>query len=179
MQELQVQFSEVSQQVSRGFFDAVTIGRIIGYVLVVFFVFAIIYSIISLISLRDKKRRDFENHIITQAPRSRENPHMKRWEKVTEAISSPNEQLWRVAIIESDIMLEEVVTSLGYQGETFGEKLKQISPNQIPWIDGAWEVHRLRNILAHEGGRYQLNHREAYRAYKIYESILYTTGYLS
>ena len=149
----------------------------VGYFLAIAFFAGIIYCIIELINIKQKTDDVYEDHFIRQQAVS--NPNMDRWEQVKQSMTSPNEQLWRAGIIEADTMLEEVVDGMGLFGSTFGEKLKQIRRSDVSWIDAAWEVHRLRNILAHEGGRYRLNQREAYRAYKIYESILYETGYLS
>lgn len=152
--------------------------QVLGYVFACLLFIGFIYLIIKHEEVRGKMSQDFKNHFIRRsAPKI--NVRMERWGKVVHAMSSGDEQQWRAAIVDADIMLEEVVDALGYQGETFGEKLKTINPREIVWLDAAWEVHRLRNILAHEGSRYPFTHREAYRAYKIYENILYETGYLS
>jgi hypothetical protein len=169
--------SSTANQVGDGFLSFLSVVEVIGYILIVGFIAGIIYCIIALSEIKAKSKETFENHFI-QAQPQQANPRMEHWKKVSDAMASNNEQLWRSALIDADTMLEEVVTAMGAIGDTFGEKLKSMG-RQVPWIDAAWEVHRLRNILAHEGGRYPLNQREAYRAYKIYESILYETGYLS
>ncbi len=149
-----------------------------SFIFVVAFFAVMIYFIINLFSLKRQSREMFEQHFISNQNRHI-TPQQTHWNKISEMISSNQEELWRLAIIDADTMLEEQVTNMGYRGDSFGEKLKQISRADAPWIDAAWEAHRLRNILAHEGSRYPLNHREAYRAYKIYEGILYESGLLS
>lgn len=106
-------------------------------------------------------------------------PMKKRWQNASELFQAPDPNAWRIAILDADAMLEELITSMGFVGDTFGEKLKQMSDARVPWIDAAWEVHLLRNKLAHEGSRYPLTDREAYRAFKIYENIFFDTGFLA
>lgn len=178
MQELFPQLFSNVQQVESIFLRVLAVLEIVGYALILIFIGGTIYCAISLGDIKRRASEAFTNHFIKRQSRSATNPNMDRWKQVISAVSSSDEQLWRSAIIDADVMLEEVVDSMGVPGETFGEKLKNLG-NQVPWIDAAWEVHKLRNILAHEGGRYPLSQREAYRAYKISEGILYETGYLS
>lgn len=170
-------FSNINQAGST-FLQVIGVLEIIGYLLIVIFIGGIIYCVIVLNDTGKQLDESFSNHFINRTNTPVITPRMDRWNRVVNAMSSPDEQLWRAAIIDADTMLEEVIDAMGISGETFGEKLKSLG-RQVPWIDAAWEVHKLRNILAHEGGRYHLNHREAFRAYKIYEGILYETGYLS
>lgn len=153
-------------------------ARIFGFVIAVIAFITVIYLLVKIFDLRDEYKDDFDEHFLNSRKQIA-NPRIERWSQVSEAIRSDQEGLWRMAIIEADTMLEELVSSIGYQGDTFGEKLKQVNRGDAPWLDAAWEVHRLRNILAHEGSRYALNHREAYRAYKIYENILHDSGYFA
>ena len=45
----------------------------------------------------------------------------KRWDDVVAHIASDNPAQWRLAIIEADIMLEELLETVGYAGTTVGE----------------------------------------------------------
>jgi hypothetical protein len=162
----------------RDFLSFVSIAETVGYILAFFAFVLIIYLTIRLVVIRD----DYEDHFIqhfVRTTKQQEDPRTAQWQMVKNYIRSEDEALLRMAIIEADTMLEDMVRSMGYQGITFGEMLKNIPRSDAPWLDAAWEAHRLRNILAHEGSRYRLSHREAYRAYKIYEGILYDNGYLS
>jgi hypothetical protein len=180
MEPLLEQFSSHLGELTQGVVTTIGVLRIVGHTLSVIFILGIIFCIIKLLMTREERNTSFENHVASGVSQQKVvNPRTEHWAKVSEAMASPNEQLWRSALIDADTMLEEVVNAMGYQGETFGEKLKQINRADVPWLDAAWDVHRLRNILAHEGSRYHLTQREAYRAYKVYESILYETGYLS
>lgn len=92
------------------------------------------------------------------------------WKKIDGYVRSDNPSDWKIAILEADTLLEEVITSLGYHGENFGEKLKSINPSQFPYLDHAWEAHKFRNDIAHSAQR-PLAHSEANRIIGLYERV--------
>ncbi len=94
-----------------------------------------------------------------------------RWNHVMELIESPHENDWRQAIIEADIILEDMLTTLGLPGDTIGDKLKAASPNHFHTLQDAWAAHQVRNNIAHQGSTYQLSDQIAYRTIKQYEGV--------
>lgn len=98
--------------------------------------------------------KDFENH--------------PRWAIIEGYMSSNNEALWRIGIIESDNMLREVLIEKGYTGIDVGEMLTNAKFNTIQL---AWDAHKVRNRIAHEGSDYTLTDREAKRVNGLYEAI--------
>ncbi len=93
----------------------------------------------------------------------------KRWEKIVAHINSGNAGDWRLAILECDIILDEMLTKMGYRGETLSDKLKAVEKSDFLAIDKAWEAHRVRNAIAHEGSNFQITDREAKRVVGLYE----------
>lgn len=83
-------------------------------------------------------------------------------------MSSQSEALWRIGIMEADNLLFEILREKGYQGEGLGEMLKNAS---FRTVDLAWDAHKIRNRIAHEGSDFQLTEREAKRAFILYESV--------
>jgi len=73
-----------------------------------------------------------------------------RWQSIIQRLSSTNQNDWKLAVIEADILLDETLTNAGYHGDTLGEKLKLISKDRLPAINLAWEAHKVRNRIAHE-----------------------------
>lgn len=98
-------------------------------------------------------------------------PKNEQWEKVVKYTSSSNTSDWRLAIIEADVMLEELLRTLGYKGESLGEMLKSVDKNEFLTIEDAWEAHKVRNAIAHSGGDFQLNEREVKRVIALFEKI--------
>jgi hypothetical protein len=98
-------------------------------------------------------------------------PVNKRWEQVVKYANSESPSDWKQAIMEADIMLEELLRSLGYVGESVGEMLKSVEKNDFLSIEDAWEAHKVRNAVAHSGGDFQLNERETKRIVALFEKV--------
>lgn len=155
--------------------------KILGFVLSLAFTVGIVLSLLGMknLSLKKKQKRDnYFNNTIHSNNMSK-SIEMKRWENIKAHFQSKNPTDWRMAIIDADAMLEDAIEFIGYHGASFGEKLKSMNPANVPFLNDAWYVHKLRNNLAHQGSRYQLSEREAFQAHKIYENIFYSTGYIS
>lgn len=102
-----------------------------------------------------------------------------RWQGVLAHVNAETENDWRQAVLEADSMLDDAITSRGYTGEGLGEKLKQVQRSDINSIDDAWEAHKLRNKIAHEGSNFQLTQREARRAIGQFERVFKELGYIT
>ena len=89
---------------------------------------------------------------------------------------SDSDEKWRMAIIESDALLEESLKQLTGDGATLGEMLKKAPPQIAPIIQQIWGVHLLRNKIAHEGMMFGVDRRMANHAYQIYEQALKMIG---
>ena len=94
-----------------------------------------------------------------------------RWNRVLEHAASDDEHKWRLAILEADIMLNELLDLQGFKGETIAEKMKQVSRTQFNSIDDAWEAHKMRNKVAHEGIEYHIDEREKNRVINLYQRV--------
>ena len=110
-----------------------------------------------------EKRGNFEN---------------KRWSVVLQYLFSENEGDWKLGVIEADSMLEELMTQLGFKGENLGEKLKGADQEKFRNLTAAWEVHTIRNKIAHEGSDFILSQREAKRVIALYEQIFRGYGFI-
>lgn len=86
------------------------------------------------------------------------NDHMK---DVLIHLDSLNPNDWKLAIIEADIILDDVLKQHGYPGASLGERLKSISPQQLGSLQDAWEAHKVRNRIAHDGADFVLTKRLA------------------
>lgn len=89
-------------------------------------------------------------------------PKNARWENVVDLANSTHESDWRRAILEADSMLAELLTARGFPGEDIGEQLRGINPEHFATIDMAWEAHRMRNRIAHDGESFVLTERDVH-----------------
>ena len=97
------------------------------------------------------------------------NPYKAEWQLVANYMKDEMEAMWRLGIIEADNLLYKVLNEKGYRGETLGDMLKSAHFNSI---SQAWDAHKVRNRIAHEGSSYTLTDREARRVFAIYEEVL-------
>jgi len=94
-----------------------------------------------------------------------------KWLLVEKHINSLNQADWKLAILEADIMLAELLESLALPGESIGEKLKAVEKSDFTSIDEAWEGHKIRNAIAHEGSDFLITEREAKRVISLYKKV--------
>lgn len=92
-----------------------------------------------------------------------------RWAGVLAHAGSLNQPEWRLAILEADTMLVELLDRLGYKGLSIGEQLKSANPERFKTLQDAWEAHKVRNQIAHEGSAFILTERETKRVIALYE----------
>ena len=101
-----------------------------------------------------------------------------RWNKVEEQSGSSNPESWRLAILEADIMLNELLDIQGYKGETLADKMKQVDRAQFNSIDAAWDAHQVRNRIAHQGTAHEISAREVRRVIGLYRRVFKEFRYI-
>jgi hypothetical protein len=57
------------------------------------------------------------------------------------------------------------------------DKMRQVDRADFRTIDLAWEAHKVRNRIAHEGSAHSLSAREARRVIDLYDAIFKEHGY--
>lgn len=145
---------------------------IIGYTLSVIALGVIVYCLMRLFQLREHEEHFYGT--VIAAPESAEgNP---RWEHIRALIAGQTPSEWREAIIEADIMLDDMLTRQGYTGDGVGDKLKQVERSDFNTLQDAWEAHRVRNQIAHEGSAFDLSDTLARRTIAHYESVFREFG---
>jgi hypothetical protein len=173
------------------FLDFNLIGNIINaifFVSAIFFIFIMCYSIIRILEVRKKEHEYLHYEIEEYAHKYSEHekkhgekngsPQSMRWGSVLEHISSINPGDWKLAILEADSMLEDMLEQLGFVGENLGEKLKAVNMEKYPSLKTAWDVHIIRNKIAHEGLQFELQEQEAKRAIAVYKQIFTDFRYI-
>ena len=100
----------------------------------------------------------------------------EKWEKVINYMNSNNPSDWRLAIMEADVMLEELLRTLGLHGDSVGEMLKSADQNEFSTLNDAWEAHKVRNAIAHAGTGFDLNERETKRVIALFEKVFQEFG---
>ncbi len=140
---------------------------IIAIIFSLLLVSGVVYAVMRTNQIRARETKRIRDAIPKALPPLRN----ERWERVLTHVNSSNPNDWRIAIIEADVMLDELVLRLGYSGNTLGERLKQAVRGDFKTVDLAWEAHRVRNEIAHAGSDFVLTEREAKRVIDLYERV--------
>ncbi len=118
---------------------------------------------------RARREQIYEDHF-------KKGPKNNRIQDMFEHVSSDNPSDWKLAIIEADIILDEILKEKGYAGISLGERLRSISPTQLESLDDAWEAHKVRNQIAHGGADFILTHKLAQDTIKQYRRVFHELG---
>lgn len=121
----------------------------------------------------DKALRDAEQLYDAQFRGIRGNSRM---DDILEHVASDNPNDWKLAIIEADIILDGLLKERGYAGNTLGERLKSIGPQQMDSLNDAWEAHKIRNMIAHEGPDFVLTKRMVQDTINRYQRVFREFG---
>ncbi len=142
---------------------------VIGYLLSVAALLVIVYTTVRLFELRKREGEQY----VTLLPVSEEGGAHPRWRHIESLMESASQSEWREAVVEADIMLDDVLKQRGYTGENLGERLKSAD---FATLQDAWEAHKVRNQIAHEGSAFELSETLARRTIARYENVFRELG---
>ncbi len=92
----------------------------------------------------------------------------KDWGKIVSRIKGEKEEDYKMAIIEADDLLKEILLKMNFKGETMNDLLSQVDEKSLPSIEDVYYAHGLRNNIVHNPD-YDLNIDHAKKSLKIYE----------
>lgn len=104
-------------------------------------------------------------------PKEAVTPYDNRWQEIKNHVNSFKESEWKLAVIEADKLVDDVLKTAGFPGESMGERLMLIKPDQLLNLQYLWDAHKLRNLLVHDPN-YQMTHRQAIWAVEAFENVL-------
>jgi len=96
---------------------------------------------------------------------------VKAWAKITARLETGLESEAKLAVIEADSMLDDILKRMGFGGETLGERLERLTVATLPNLEQIWEAHKIRNNIVHDPD-YRLTLDEARKVLGIYEQAL-------
>lgn len=146
----------------------------LSFVLSFFFLIGIVYCVENLKKIRAKEEEIYDVKVEPGFEIVNESGNVimaNRWQEAIDHINSDNPNDWKHAIIEADIILGDLLSKMGYGGDSIGEKLKRVAKGDMKTIDDAWEAHKVRNRIAHEGSDFKLSHHEAKTAINKYKKV--------
>lgn len=93
------------------------------------------------------------------------------WFGILQRVQKDTPQDLAFAIIEADKLIDAILKSNGFSGETMAERMKRINPQQLTSIEHLWEAHKIRNDIVHTPG-YVVTHELAKKVLRDYEKVL-------
>lgn len=100
---------------------------------------------------------------------------VRAWQQVERRMAVGDEAHVKLAVIEADKILDEILKMAGLTGETMADRLKKLTPAQLSNIENVWRVHKIRNRIVHEPD-YHLAPADAASAVEIYRVALKELG---
>ena len=162
------------------FFKAVPyflINAFANYAVFAFFLSIVLFILLIVYIIREQEiRKKLMSRVLPKGGEVESKPEDSvienpKWKLVEDHINSDDPNKWKLAIIEADIILSELLDSLHLPGEGVGEKLKSVEQSDFNHIEEAWEAHKIRNAIAHQGSDFLLTQREAKRVVRLYKSV--------
>lgn len=99
----------------------------------------------------------------------------KEWADIKANSESVRESEWKMSVIEADKLVDDVLKSMGYGGESMGERLLLMKPDELTSIQDLWDAHKLRNIIVHDTN-YRVSHEQVMQAMHSFERVLHELG---
>ena len=91
----------------------------------------------------------------------------KRWSKINKRIESGSKTEYKMAVIEADDALKDVLVKMKYEGDFLGDILKQVNIRVLPSVEEVKKAHEIRNKIIRDPD-YSLTQEQTKNILKIY-----------
>ena len=95
----------------------------------------------------------------------------KEWQKIKARLGTEMESENKLAIIEADKMMDDILSHMGFEGTNLSEKLEKLTAESLPNIREVKEVRKICSNIIHDP-TYKLSAEEAEKALAVYEKAL-------
>lgn len=92
-------------------------------------------------------------------------------QKIKTKLETEMESEWKLAVIEADKILDDILSKMDIGGTSLGERLNKLNTDSLPNVEEVKEAHKIRNNIIHDP-TYKLSLEEAKRVISIYEKTL-------
>lgn len=92
----------------------------------------------------------------------------RRWEAMKKGLTVGTEPEWKLAVMEADDLLDDILAKMGYTGEGLSDRLKKVPADVLPSIDSVRQAHKVRDNIVHDPD-YRLTLEEARSALEGYD----------
>ncbi len=99
----------------------------------------------------------------------------RKWDAIIKKVESRGAAGFGMAVIEADILTEEIMGRMGFIGKNLAERLRSLAPGELESANDLWSAHKLRNKIAHEQ-EFQPSKEETVEALAAYKKALQDLG---
>lgn len=92
----------------------------------------------------------------------------RQWRGIMNRLEKKSDSEYKLAVIDADMILADIIDKLGFSGKSLGEQLDQITDVTLPSLAKVREAHAVRNDIVHDPD-YKLGLDQAREVLKIYE----------
>lgn len=138
-----------------------------------FFLAMVIYFMINSSWLQYKFLEDVTEFFSWQAYGARE--LSRQWEKIKKRIESGTEADYKLAIIDADDFLAEILDKRGYDGKDFDESIKKAGRLITSILNDVIQAHETRNQIVYNQD-FKISSDQAKRIISVYESAINSIG---
>lgn len=96
----------------------------------------------------------------------------EKWMLIRQRLQDPTDDNYKLAIIEADNIIDNLISGLGYKGGNMMERLDNIPDSQVPNIEGLRHAHEIRNRIINDES-FVLTREEAEHIMIQYEEFLH------
>ncbi len=139
----------------------------------VFFLIFVIYFMMNSSWLQNKFVEDVSEFFSWKAYGEKE--MSKKWDRIRKRIKSGLEPDYKLAIIDADDLLLQVLDERGYEGKDFAETVNLAGNLMVPILNDVLSAHETRNSIVYDPD-FKLSADQAQKILSIYESAVRTIG---
>ena len=101
--------------------------------------------------------------------------HLTAWHKIVQRAKQPDETEWKMAILEADKLLDDVLRSSGYNQATVDARFEALTPESLANHEQVMEAHKIRDRVSKDP-EFKITHVQAIEVLKIYKKALQEFG---
>ena len=99
----------------------------------------------------------------------------RKWRRIQKRFKMGVESESKLAIIEADALLDEILKEMGYAGQTLGERLDTLTLDVLANLEEVRKAHQIRSDIVHDLS-YHLDRETAKKVLNIYEKNIEIAG---
>lgn len=99
----------------------------------------------------------------------------KRWKKIRQKLDTGVEAEYKLAVIEADDFLGEMLEERGFLEEGFEESIKKAGKGMLPNLEEILSAHEIRNSIVYNPD-YKINAEDTKKLLAVYESAINNLG---